>query len=98
MNNTPQNRRKPQKPQSARILDIQNRISDLYKAHVRVTGKESKGKIAFSYDSKEELDMLLERLSDSALANANRVAPDDENRLAQVGVKYKILDDGRTDK
>jgi len=68
------------KPQSARILEIQNYIGDLYKAQVRVNGKESKGKITFSYDSKEELDMLLRRLS--------QPAPD--------GVESKILDGART--
>ena len=56
-----------QKPQSARILEIQNRIGDLYKVPVRVTGKESKGKITFPYSSKEELDTLLVRLSQFAL-------------------------------
>ena len=62
------------KPQSARILEIQNRIGELYKAPVRVTGKESKGKISFSYNSKEELEALLDRLAQFALEGENRTA------------------------
>jgi ParB family chromosome partitioning protein len=71
------------KPQSARILEIQNRIGDLYKVPVRVTGKESKGKISFSYGSKEELDTLLKRLSQPAL--------DGESRVALGGTMHKAL-------
>jgi len=77
-----------QKPQSARILEIQNRIGDLYKAHVRVTGKESKGKITFSYDSKEEMEMLLHRLSQPALDGASRAALE--------SVEYKMLGNALT--
>ena len=69
------------KPQSARILEIQNRIGDIYKIHVRVTGKESKGKISFSYGSKEELDMLLKRLSLFTLDDSRAEAPSADPRL-----------------
>lgn len=54
---------KAKKPQSAVLLDIQNRMALLYQTPVRVTGRESKGKISFSYKSKEELESLLQRLN-----------------------------------
>lgn len=53
---------RPQKPQSAILLDIQNRMTQLYQTQVKVTGRESRGKISFSYASKEELESLLQRL------------------------------------
>lgn len=59
------------KPQSARILDIQNKISSLLEVPVRVTGKESKGKITLSFNSKGELAALLERLAGPALEGAS---------------------------
>lgn len=62
------------RPQSARILDIQSRIGSLYKVPVRVTGKESRGKISFSYTTKEELDWLLEQLTRFALEGEDRLA------------------------
>jgi len=80
------------KPQSARILEIQNRIGDLYKAHVRVTGKESKGKITFSYDSKEELDMLLQRLSQPALDSTTHEALEGSNLAALEGKQMDALE------
>lgn len=54
----------PRRPQSARLLEIQHRMTTLFKAQVKVSGQEDKGKIAFTYNSKEELDELLERLTD----------------------------------
>ena len=80
------------KPQSARILEIQNRIGDLYQAHVRVIGKESKGKISFSYDSKEELDTLLQRLSGPAPSGASRLESDGASRAALDGDNSAALD------
>lgn len=65
---------KKTKPQSARILEIQNRIGDLFQIPVRVTGKETRGKISFSYNSKEELEQLLERLSAHALEGSQHAA------------------------
>lgn len=59
------------RPQSARILDIQNKISSLLDIPVRVTGKESKGKITLSFNSKAELKALLERLAGAALEGAS---------------------------
>jgi len=50
------------KPQSRRLLEAQNRIGKVFQVPVRVTGKESKGKISFSYNSREELEYLLEKL------------------------------------
>lgn len=54
------------KPQSARLLEAQNKISNIFKVPVRVTGKDDKGKISFSYNSQKELESLLERLFTSA--------------------------------
>ncbi|MDL2316263.1 ParB/RepB/Spo0J family partition protein [Desulfovibrio sp. OttesenSCG-928-A18] len=51
------------KPQSARLLEIQQRFVDLLQVPVKVTGKEAKGRISFSFNSKEELEQLLNRLS-----------------------------------
>ncbi len=62
------------KPQSARLLELQNRIGDLLQVPVRVTGKEHKGKISLSFNSPEELELLLERLSCTALEGAQRKA------------------------
>ena len=58
---------KKSRPQSARLLEIQARISGLLNTAVRVTGKEDKGKISLSYNSKEELEALLARLASPAL-------------------------------
>ncbi|MDR2487916.1 MAG: ParB/RepB/Spo0J family partition protein [Desulfovibrio sp.] len=55
--------------QSARLLEIQTRIGATLNMAVRVTGKEDKGKISLSYTSKNELEMLLKRLSCPALEN-----------------------------
>jgi len=85
------------KPQSARILEIQNRIGDLYKMHVRVTGKESKGKISFSYSSKEELDTLLKRLSQPALDGESRVALGSTAHEALEGSDMAALDGKQMD-
>lgn len=54
--------RRATKPQSARLLEAQNRISQMFQMPVRVTGKDDKGKISFSYNSREELELLLSRL------------------------------------
>lgn len=55
------------RPQSAVVLDIQNRLAALLPVAVRVTGREDRGKISFAYSSKEELEMILQRLGASAL-------------------------------
>ena len=80
------------KPQSARILEIQNRIGELYKASVRVTGKESKGKISFSYNSKEELEALLDRLAQFALESDNRTALTGSTATPLEGSANKALE------
>lgn len=51
------------RPQSARLLDIQNKMALLFQTPVRVMGKESKGKISFTYNSQEELEALLARFT-----------------------------------
>lgn len=48
-------------PQSARMFALQARIGAVLDLPVRVTGGGSKGKISFSYSSREELQRLLER-------------------------------------
>ncbi|MDR0827326.1 MAG: ParB/RepB/Spo0J family partition protein [Desulfovibrio sp.] len=50
------------KPQSAILLDWQTRISDSLCMPVRVTGRESKGRISFIYNSKEELEMFVNKI------------------------------------
>ena len=64
-------RREKTLPQSARLLEIQARIKDVLQIPVRVTGKEEKGKISLSYNSKEELEALLTRLAAPALEGAD---------------------------
>jgi ParB family chromosome partitioning protein len=49
--------------QSAVLMDIQSRIASLFSVPVKVTGKEEKGRISFAYNSKEELEALVLRLS-----------------------------------
>jgi hypothetical protein len=44
-------------------LDIQNRLRSALSVPVRVTGKESRGKISLSYGSKAELEALLTLLA-----------------------------------
>lgn len=62
------------RPQSARLLEVQARISSVLNTSVRVTGKEDKGKISLSYNSKEELEALLSRLASPALEGRSRPA------------------------
>ncbi len=50
------------RPQSARLLEIQNRLHSALSVPVRVTGQETRGKISLSYGSKAELEALLARL------------------------------------
>ncbi|MDL2291489.1 hypothetical protein LJC09_05255, partial [Desulfovibrio sp. OttesenSCG-928-F20] len=68
-------------PQSARLLDIQNTMTALFQAPVRVMGKESKGRISFSYNSEAELAALLERLG----------ASDDQGRLSAAAAQTESL-------
>lgn len=51
------------RPRSARMLELQKRISELLQVRVRMTGAEDKGKISFSYNSREELAALLDRFA-----------------------------------
>ncbi len=50
------------KPQSARLVELQNRLGESLNLNVKVTGKESKGRISVGFNSKDELDALLARL------------------------------------
>ncbi len=80
------------KPQSARILEIQNHIGGLYKLPVRVTGKESRGKISFSYSSRQELDELLSRLAQCALEGEKHTPLDTAGHKALQGSALAALD------
>lgn len=75
-NRSAPSRAKPgsKKPQSAKMLDIQNQFSNLFKLPVRVTGQENKGKITLTFNTKEELQALLQRLSGNALEGTRNSA------------------------
>ena len=62
------------RPQSAVLVDIQQRIGNALSVPVRVTGKESKGKISIAYNSKEELETLLQRLQGTEQASGETSA------------------------
>lgn len=51
------------KPQSAKLMEVQTIINTLLNTSVRVTGKETKGKISISYNSREELDSIIYKLA-----------------------------------
>ncbi len=91
---------KKSRPQSARLLEIQARISGLLNTSVRVTGKEDKGKISLSYNSKAELEALLTRLASPALeaqihpaiAGAGNAALAGQNHSPLEGSSHEALD------
>lgn len=53
-------------PQSAILLDLQERSAESLGLPVRFSGKESRGKISISYSSREELAALLQKLGVTA--------------------------------
>jgi ParB family chromosome partitioning protein len=53
--------------QSARLLDIQARIHAVFRLPVRVIGKETKGRISFTYNSREDLEAFLSALEPLSL-------------------------------
>lgn len=53
-------------PQSAILLDLQERFAESLGLPVRFSGKESRGKISISYSSREELAALLHKLGVTA--------------------------------
>lgn len=59
---TPAPARAKKLPQSAILLDLQERFSDCVGLPVRFSGRENKGKISISYSSREELATLLQRI------------------------------------
>jgi len=69
-----QKHKKSVKSQSARLMEAQNHIGSLFQAPVKITGKEEKGKISISFNSREELEALLDRLSEFALQGQNALA------------------------
>jgi ParB family chromosome partitioning protein len=48
--------------QSAKLLDLQARIHAVFRLPVRVIGKETRGRISFSYNSREDLEVFLAAL------------------------------------
>lgn len=62
------------KSQSARLMEAQDRIGSIFQVPVKVTGKEEKGKISISFNSREELEELLNKLSEFALTGRNAPA------------------------
>ena len=88
------------RPQSARLLEVQARISSVLNTSVRVTGKEDKGKISLSYNSKEELEELLSRLASPALegrtqpvlAGSDKPVLEGRNRPSLDGAALDALD------
>ncbi len=80
------------RPQSARLLDVQTRISSALNTSVRVTGKEDKGKISLSYNSKEELEALLDRLSSPALEARTQLSLPGSDNPALIGNSHEALD------
>ena len=96
----PASESKKSRPQSARLLEIQARISGLLNTSVRVTGKEDKGKISLSYNSKGELEALLTRLASPALeaqihpaiVGADNAALAGQNHSPIEGSSHEALD------
>lgn len=78
------------RPQSAVIVEIQHRIGKALSIPVRVTGKETKGKISIAYNSKEELELLLHRLQAAESASGDvappALAPEETQHPAQAAV------------
>lgn len=54
--------KKAPRPLSAIVMDLQERLQKSVSLPVRVSGRETKGKISISYSSKDELNSLLARL------------------------------------
>lgn len=79
------------RPQSARILEIQNRIGQIFQVPVRVTGKEDKGRISLAYNSREELEAFLKRLSRMVLEGEQRTALPGKERAALAGSRSEAL-------
>ena len=79
---------------------MQARISSVLNTSVRVTGKEDKGKISLSYNSKEELEELLSRLASPALegrtqpvlAGSDKPVLEGRNRPSLDGAALDALD------
>lgn len=90
--NAPSAEGKKSKPQSAKLLEIQSRISNVLNTAVRVTGKEDKGKISLSYNSKEELEAILTRLATPALEAQTRPSLSGSESLALEGQALSVLD------
>jgi ParB family chromosome partitioning protein len=88
---------KKSRPQSARILEIQNTIGELFPIPVRVTGKETRGKISFAYNSKEELELLLARLTMPMLEGPERLSLSGRQLDKLQGEDRKALDTAERD-
>lgn len=63
---TPSAPRARKLPQSAILLELQNRLAESVGLPVRVSGGETKGKVSISYSSKEELAELMAKIGVAA--------------------------------
>ncbi|MDR1489850.1 MAG: ParB/RepB/Spo0J family partition protein [Desulfovibrio sp.] len=63
------------KVQSAILLDLQTRISACLQMPVRVTGREDRGRVSFTYNSKEELEEFINRFQSAGAAFAKPGRP-----------------------
>ncbi|MDR2603966.1 MAG: ParB/RepB/Spo0J family partition protein [Desulfovibrio sp.] len=78
----PETKKRGAGAQSAVLMDIQSRIASLFSVPVKVTGKEEKGRISFAYNSKEELEALVLRLSTRILGGRGDPALNGRDDLA----------------
>lgn len=80
------------RPQSARMLDIQTNLGALFSVPVRVTGGENKGRISLTYTSREELDTILNKLALAAGDSAGRAALEGAARVELLGSEAAALE------
>ena len=78
-------------PQSAKLLEIQTRLNSFLSLPVRVTGKETKGKISLTYNSREELDRLLNTLALAAGDGSLRSALTANTHVELTGTDFVAL-------
>ncbi len=77
-----QARARQEKPQSARLMEIQNHLHAMLSMPVRVTGKDTKGRISLTYTSREQLESLMNMLALAAGESSTRVALSGAERAA----------------
>ncbi|MDL2267226.1 ParB/RepB/Spo0J family partition protein [Desulfovibrio sp. OttesenSCG-928-G15] len=85
-------RQRAQAVKNEHMAHIQQTFEDLYQVSVKVSGKENKGRISFAFNSKEELEALLQRLSANALAGSKRDALPASKRQALAHAEKEALE------